>query len=502
MTTNKTIIWKNNGPIFNYSIDIPEEGGLLVFQGPIGSGKTHLLHALDVALTGAGRLVVRDGAESAEVNVFGERIARMSRNMSRLGTLEISTLEGKLSLADLVDPKTKDPESADAKRIKALIQIRGEVNAHPSAFYSLVGGQETFDKYIPSETLGTKDLVEMASKVKSGLERQARKFEAEAKKLHAQSEAARVSALGVDISLPSNADELNTEVSAADREEARLQQALKSYRDDEKRIEEAKTHLEKARAEYKGKDLEDAKYWYRITDEQSRQAQVEVNRLKELLAQAESVLVDSLHKFELALKDLELADQHFQNIEVLEDMVNSELPLPIATETLEKASERLKNARLAAEGGVLIRKAMLDLENASKLKSEAIDNEFKEQELRDAAKATDSVLAKAVQELGCGLSVSGSRLVITNSDRNQSGVELFDDLSKGEKCKLAIELAMEAVGPRGLFTIPQEFYEGLNEEEQLLIARRLYNSSICAVTAKAVDGEEITTVTIDPYPLA
>jgi hypothetical protein len=165
----------------------------------------------------------------------------------------------------------------------------------------------------------------------------------------------------------------------------------------------------------------------------------------------------------------------------------------------------LRTALEAQERGVLVRKAVQDAETARKLKSEGYLMEQKGTTFRDAAKATDTVLAEAVQGLGLPLSVSGGRLIITNSDRNATGEELFSDLSKGERTALVIDIAIEAVkqpGRNGCFVIPQEFFEGLDASHILTIARKLEGSGVIAVSAKAVDGEGITTTVVDPFPLS
>jgi hypothetical protein len=61
-------------------------------------------------------------AKSGVVSVPGVTMT-VGRSVRRQGELQVETLEGRLSIADLVDPGFVDPERADAKRIKALVGL-------------------------------------------------------------------------------------------------------------------------------------------------------------------------------------------------------------------------------------------------------------------------------------------------------------------------------------------------------------------------------------------
>ena len=115
---------KNIGPLETLTFPIPEAGGVVVFHGRNGSGKSTALRAIDTTVSGKGKVSVRDGTLKGEIDAFGVRVS-LARSIRRTGEAEVVSLEGRFSVADLVDPGMKDPDAADAKRIKALVQLSG-----------------------------------------------------------------------------------------------------------------------------------------------------------------------------------------------------------------------------------------------------------------------------------------------------------------------------------------------------------------------------------------
>ena len=161
-TAIEEITITNVGPIERASFPFIREGGVIVLRGPQGAGKSITLDALNAAATGKGRVPVKDGELRGEVNAFGVTMT-IGKSTRRSGEPEVVSLEGKLSAADLVDPGIAAPEAADARRIKALIQL---ANVKPSAelFHKLIqGGREEFEKLVTPATLESDDLVVMAA---------------------------------------------------------------------------------------------------------------------------------------------------------------------------------------------------------------------------------------------------------------------------------------------------------------------------------------------------
>ncbi len=499
--STRVIKWKDNGPVKNYQVEVPDEG-LLVFEGPPGSGKSTMLLSLEEALDPDRKvhIPIRDGAPRAEVEIFGQLVLRRSLKARRIGRLEIATLSGKFTVGDLVEPKFKDPLPRDAHRIKAVLQLTS-ATVDTSAFYPLVGSQDAFDKYVPPSSLNTTDIVEVAAVVKSYLEQAARALEQEVETLQTKAEAARLAANGTDLEGPHDAKVLSEAHENTIREHSRLKAEAKAYADAETKREESREEMNKLAREYKGLGRPEAFELAERAKSYHETTKSEVERLKEELRKAEGMEISARAAFELADQRLETAQAHAAALAALQRVVDTKLPDQVLEIDLFTAQNDVEIALRAVETGALIRKARADRENALNLKSEAETKGSEAEQLRDAAKATDSVLAEAIQSLGLPLGVRDGRLMITNSDRSPDGYELFEDLSKGEKTKLVIQIAIKAVGPGGMFPIPQEFYEGLTESNIIQIAQELENTGVLAITAKAVDGEGITAKVVEAFPL-
>lgn len=497
---DRVIKWTDNGPVKSFVLEVPEEG-LIVFEGPPGSGKSTMLQSLDGALddTRKSRIPIRDGAPRAEVEIFGQAVLRRSTQTRRIGHLEVATLAGKFSIADLVDPKYDKTDAREAIRIKAILQLTG-AQADPAAFYPLVGSQNEFDELVSPDDLGTTDIVEMAAQIKSSFELAARHLEKQVTTLRAQAEAARISANGTNINEPHDAKELSQDYDEAIRTQARLQAEAQAYTNAKELRDKNREALTKLHDEYRGLAVEEARQRFDRAYASGLEAKKKVEDLKAQLEAAEANLAKLKNAAELAQEKLNTAQSHFSSVDALRVASDVELPEPVMQMDLEEAETSVKNALEAVERGAVIRKAREDLQRASDLKSDANTAESRAAELREAAKATDSILAEAIQGLGLPLTVSEGRLVFTESDRHE-GQELFEELSKGEKTRLVARIAIKAVGPGGMFTIPQEFFEGLVESDIIALAQELENSGVLAITARAVDGETITARQIEGFAL-
>lgn len=500
--SDRNIELDNVAAVEHLSIEVPAEGGLVVLEGPNGIGKTNALNAIEARLTGKGTLPVRDGAPTAEVNIFGTATLRMSRRISRLGHLECSTLEGKLSIADFVDPQLDNLLAADAHRIKALLQLTG-AKADPSLFYELVGGQQAFDELVDPDALSTDDLVTMSKKVKAALEKAARTLEAEYAKLYAKADAVRLMAADVEDG-PCDEKELNWFHENAIREESRLTEAQKGYNNAKEIREKTVVALDRAKSNYKGLTLETADKNQTQTAKERKEAIDRVKLLEKQLHEAKLDLMEAMNAEDKAIGEYKEAANHNTYISELEELLAKPLPEPVLQLDLDSARTTVELTSKARDLGTVIRNAKSHLQEARGLKEKALKKEMEAKTLREAAESTNSVLAEIVESLGLGLSVNSGRLIVTESDR-LAGSEYFDELSKGEKCAMAIEIAIKTVsahGPGGVFTIPQEFYEGLNPANKQMVAQKLYNSGVVAITAQAVDGDEITVTIPEPYPLS
>lgn len=477
------------GPIEHLRLMVPKKGGLVVFRGPNGVGKSQALAAVQTLVTGQGRPAPTDGSDRGEVDGLGI-VLKVSNRITKSGELEVSSLEGRFSVLDLVEPRIKDADAADGHRIKALIQLTGAA-ADAALFHKLVGGKKAFGEYVSAGAVDTTDLVTMAAKIKRDLESKARDAEDRAGKERLSAKAQKQMAEGVDVTLPHEQAELSQALEHAVREETRLSTAAEHATDLEQRASLARRSLNQAKEEYRGPSVEEATA---ARDEASRGVQEQEGVIAELERQLQTARAELRSRSEALISKqeaLDTAEQHQSSINALESTIQAATEITeISDEELTAAAAAVAEARVAVERGVTIRNAIEALAKAEQHNVAARGFEAEATKLRDAAHGIDGVLSGVVKKLNSPLRVSKGRLV-TDTDR---GEELFADLSRGEQWKIALDIAIDAVGEGGLLVIDQTGFEGLDEENQELIAKHLEGSGVVMLTAEATgrQGEELT----------
>lgn len=580
----QTLELNNVGPVSHVSIPVPEGGGIVVLRGRNGRGKTKTLEAIESAISGRGKLDVRDGSLNGDFTGFGVTI-KVGSKTTRKGDLVIQSLEGKLSVASLVDPGIKEPDAADARRIKALVQL---ANVLPSAelFYGLIGSREEFEKYVGSNALGSTDLVSMADRIKRDFHQCALKAEGEADHAEGRARGAREAAADVDVSVETDAAKLQQALHAAVREEERL----KAERDTAAKAKEAaqlaRDQLADAEATYMGQSLatavaaeeqakatqvaaeapakelaaklQEAKHARDLTKQAwesaeaaSRQSranegkakasvttyQNEVETLRLQLARAEQglgeaasrLMTASLEAEEMAAKAVAAVDadtnaaslfldaqSHLADASRANELACQAVASAIAARkaaeahessmaqwrkqvaaaevsgppeaALDAAAVEVSRCNTAIEQATLARRAKLHLAEATDHAAEAKEARNKAVRLREAAKGTDEVLSGVVSKSSDVLRVEIGRLVLTTS----RGATYFGDLSHGERWKIALDIAIDAVGPNGVLMIPQEAWESLDFLNRELIRNHVIGRGVTILTAETSGDDEIT----------
>jgi hypothetical protein len=492
--STRTFEVENIGPVPRAAITIPEDGGVVIWLGVNGSGKTHILDAAQ-ALTSGKKvpLDLRDGAIAGEVSGFGATI-HVARRTSYSGELEVNSLEGRFSIADIVEPGIKEPEAADAKRIKALVALStGDADAQPSLFYELLGGKEEFEAEVSLRTLAAPDITTMAAQAKRDLEAGSRHYGELSIKAKARYEADRQSVAGVDLNLPDDEKALADGHEIAVRALARLESDHEHALAVKKTADEASAAWRKhpPAADY----TETAEWACKEADGDVMDAlEAEAKAIRELEAARAELRVASenasARRRELVLAQLNqrvISEWHAQ----IEAAANVE---PVPAEVMESARLDVTMSRDALTAGAEVRRAKAKLSQSLYDRDTMRETEEKSIQLRDAAQATDNVLSKIVARLDCPLRVSRGRLV-TTTDR---GEELFADLSPGEKWTLVLQIAIRAVGPKGLIVLPQHAWEGLDPLNQKLIDDTVRGTGVVVLTAQASDDPEVRAVIFDP----
>lgn len=496
MTKQLTI--KDAGPIRELLLQLQEGGGVTLFVGRNGSGKSVALQAVDHLLGGRSkRPPVRDHAKRAEIDGFGA-VLRVGATTRRTGEVDVISLEGRFDVADLYDPGIANAEAADAKRIKALVQLAGGTADH-TAFHRLAKDQAEFDAIVGPESVDTDDLVTMAARVKRDFDKAALQAERESANLQAQVKSARESAEGVDTSQESDQQALSQAYDEALQERTRLRteadhrQALITKR------AQAELKLAQETTGYDGPSVEEAAKIMREALDSHTAKSAEVRAAEKAVRDAELALQRAVDLLDFRKQAADAAKQHHQaTIDARRAAIGREETLaqwraqveesagivPVSNEELEAAEQSVQDASAAKDRGVLIRKAKQNLIRAGHTESQAKELSATALRLRDAAKATDDILSDAVQS--DVFRVSGGRLVV-DTDRGKDVP--FAELSDGERWRYALCEAAKRVGEGGLIVIPQQAWDAQDPDNQVLIHNLAKELNVHVLSGKRARGE-------------
>ena len=475
----KNIEIKNIGPIASVTIPVPKDGGVVVLTGRNGSGKSHALEAVSAATTGKGKPPLKDMAKSGMVSVPGVMMT-VGRSVRRQGELQVETLEGRLSIADLVDPGFVDPERADAKRIKALVGLsKADISDG-----DLHGFPENLTK-----DLSLDDPVAAMAELRKRLNIGANEYE----KFSAKDEAAATAILE---SLTGDLDTPIDPAAAQERVTAALR-ALDALQKQSELAEVAKVRIAAARermghlAELPSLDLD--------------KALQEATRIEQETAQKKALAVELKAKYEAALADYkesvvhrDAATDRFEDAKAqsklrdeLERQIQEAHVEPPSADALAAAAAELEAAKASQAKAAKQQVMAQQRERADALTISAQEYAEEAKELREKAKQTDEVLSEIVAEIpACPLRVIDGRLV-TNTKR---GATFYSDLSAGERWRIALDIAIQAVGTGGLLVIPQEAWEGLDPENRAAIDAQAKTAKVVVLTAECSADDGIVAV--------
>lgn len=477
---------QNVGPVKNLTLEVPENGGLLILRGKNGSGKSRSLEAIESVLTGKGSLDVRDGALNGKVDAFGVTIT-VGRNTRRKGELEVEALSSKLNLSELIDPGLKTADAADAKRIKALCSVAG-AKADDSLFHALVGGKEVFEKIVSVAAVKSDDIVLMADRIKRDLEAEARREEDSAEKAEGRALGAKNATAGIDLKQPSDASILQTGLEQAIKHEAELTAQHEANLNAAKRAQEASLMLSEAEAKYTGQSVEECNAREQSAKTQVEMATEKLRKAEQAWRDAKAVVENSNNAYAQAIANRKNAEQYEAMVKQWREQIAASIPPAPGEAAITAAKAVVATARQAVEQGALIRNALIQVAAMNKAMEDSVIHRTRAGMLREAAKGTDEVLSSVVGKLGTKLRVEAGRLVLDT----HRGATYYDDLSAGERAKIAIDIGIDAVGEHGVLTLSQEIYEGLDGNNRRMIAEHAEQRGVLILTAECSNDEEIT----------
>ena len=159
---------------------------------------------------------------------------------------------------------------------------------------------------------------------------------------------------------------------------------------------------------------------------------------------------------------------------------------------LTGAALAVTEARAAIEQGALVRRAREHLDEAVTAAKQAVEHKQRAHVLREAAKGTDNVLSNLVSSAGTPLRVEAGRLMVDTPE----GPKTFGELSHGRRSRMALAIAIDAVGVGGVICLKQEFWEGVAPAKKLELAQQAREGNVLVLTAQATDDETIVAETL------
>ena len=506
------------GPIVHRTIPVPTDGGVVVLRSVNGGGKTTALDAVRTVLGGPGRLPRRDDAESGSVSFAGTTV-KIAKRQTRIGAkvdeLDVVHLEDQYDISKLVDPGMVGDEENDTVRIRSLVQLSG-VEIDWSEFEAVVPQDEAYDPISVDEAKDLPDPVVRAAKVKRILDAEARRIAKLAEAVRKQQAACETAIEGIDLSEPHDRAELQAAHSRTVATLATLQEKANAASQARDARAKAETKLKQLGASYSGPSVADAESELQVCQSQREAAKGNADAARKKLDEAQKALAEAESAFREAetnekaqLRVLEAARDHDDLVASYTGQFEADLPNPPSPSEIEAAQRAVNVTENAIEEGVKVREAAKKQRQAVEYQKLAERHEARAQQLREAGKATDQILSRAVKF--DSLKVLGGRLVFVRPDGNE---EFFDRLSDGERWTVAIEIGAQRVSEKTgdgtrLLILPQNAWQDLDPNNRDVVNDVAITEGIVVLTAEAARGslravlygeQEVTNVDKDATP--
>lgn len=495
---------ENIGPIKSVSVSVPKSGGLVVFRGRNGAGKSTAISAVEAALGSGPKLKKRDGSlGSGSVDTPWGVSVRVGQSTRRSGELEISVLDDEFSIVDLVDPREKDKAAADRRRLKALLRVAG-ATASAELFRRLFRDDMQFLKIVDQKSLESiDDVVQMAAAVKRDAESHARLIEQQRDTMAADAAAIEKSMEGVDLTQDLDLDSLKSKHESAIKYAAILDQRLAVYKAalGERERLQGKIAAAKSQAAVPVSELVD-EYAKQAAISESIHAEVadvlqkieELNRIRESLQSRFALVCEKCATLKARISEAQASESALQE---LQERLDKSMEVTEVTDSqVSAAKTEVESLRSQMTDAEILLRSRSQLQRLEQCRESLGRLEKESEELRGIAKGTDEVLTDLVGGLGTPIRVGtddngNARLIVDHADRGET---YFSELSKGEKLAIVAKIAIRAAGKGGAFTIPQEFYEGLDPANRKVLVELLTGSEVLGLTAECSDGPLVAEV--------
>jgi hypothetical protein len=361
-----------------------------------------------------------------------------------------------------------------------------------------MGSREEFLEAVSGTALEGDDWLVMADRIKRDLEKTARKIEDKA--AHAEGAARGIlEKLPEDPQLVPPSDELQERFKQAVLGHSALQERAKQSNEALARKTQAWAAMGKTPAEIEAA-MSETSASIAVFDEQlialdeailhgNKSANELVRQMEEL---KKKINAAELYVAEMDRRQQGIVQQKIDNQKLLGQLRDShtsaqhlQLIASMEVETidpvkLDEAQVRVDEAKQAIERAAVVHKQEEDRTRALQARDEAMLLTKQANDIRSRAKMVDEVLSEQVAKSCKELRVQAGRLVLDT----RRGETYFADLSRGERYKLAIDIAIQHIGQNGLIVLPQEAWEGCDANVRKLIQEHAVERGVVIITAQ------------------
>ncbi len=480
--TPETIELKNLGPIEYVKLTLPKGGGISLFRGPNDCGKSYAIDTVRRLAGGSQKLEPRDGQPGRGEARMGDVVLRVGQSTRTIGEMDVLSIEGRLDITELVEPKIKDPVAADKARTKALCRLTG-AKAEPTAFFDGAAGRERFAAVVTAEAVSQPDLVEMQRMIKRDFEVAARKSEDDAKKAEGEALAAASALEGLDLAAQCDSVKLQQGLEEAITAATGLRNRAEAAKESAKAVTEATQASERAKEGYEGLTVEEATEDHREARNTFTEAVREEEQAYKDLASANQRTQAAIGDRNLAEEKLRAAEAHTETIILWQATIDAGKIKGPAEQEIIDADLASQQARLAVEQGALIREGHINATKRDAARKAATDAKREADTLRQCGRDSEAVLGEIVSAEG--LTLIDGRWCTEQEGR---GRVFFADRSRGTRAAMAIGLVAKTLRATGvgqaLVPVPQELWEGLDADNRAKLLQACLDLEVNIVTAE------------------
>jgi len=448
-----------------------EPGTVVGLEGRNGAGKSTAMEAIKTGITGKNQgISVRDGQSAGTVKLPGVTV-RIGARISKSGKASHSfvLMEDGGQIGTLIDPGIKSPESADKKRLEALLEIC-KVDGSKLDVQGFLG-ENLYAEMLKADAFPA-GAVDRVAALKRWLDKEAREYESDvAEATGGIEQIGELPEVGADV----------PDTEAARLGHLALYQKYSAALLKRQAADEALVSIDEASG-----DLADVDVLQGVLDERAA-------RIADLQTQIDDLIQrqNVLHQQQI-VGNTELVSVRKQKSNY--DRLRAKIDDAQSPNEILALADRVGAANNEYEDRVSLKKS---LESAVELRARLLALKVRRErsehlgaECRAKAKGTSSLLQQAVGDIeGWVVREGDLRLCVQHS----RGVITFSELSPGEKAIRALQLVVGKLDfPEGFVPVvlfPQEEYEALDEDNKAEVLGFAKDRGLCIVTARPTCGD-------------